>query len=122
MQNPVVYFEILGKDAKYLHNFYNKVFNWKLKVEKENPYNWAEVKNTDGHGIPGGVGSTFEKREASVTFYIEVEDVQTFLDKAVDAGGKVIMPATGVPGTNVFIAKFADPEGNIIGLVKKGSH
>jgi len=46
-----------------------------------------------------------------------VEDVQSYIDKAVSLGGRVIMPFTDVPGVVAF-AQIADPEGNVIGLVK----
>ena len=49
--------------------------------------------------------------------YVEVDDLQTFLDKAKRLGGKELMPPTVIPNF-VTIAMFADPDGNIIGLVK----
>ena len=48
---------------------------------------------------------------------MQVEDPQAYLDKIVDLGGTITMPVTEVPGMVTF-AQFADPEGNIIGLVK----
>lgn len=52
-----------------------------------------------------------------MTVYIEVADLQASLDKAVSLGGKVVMPVTDIPDM-VVMAQFADPEGNVIGMVK----
>jgi predicted enzyme related to lactoylglutathione lyase len=54
-----------------------------------------------------------------VLFYVESYDLQASLDKAVELGGKILMPVTEVP--MVTFALFSDPEGNVIGLVKAGS-
>ena len=42
--------------------------------------------------------------------------MQGALDKAVDLGGSVVMPVTDMG--MVTIGLFADPEGNVIGIVK----
>ena len=52
-------------------------------------------------------------------FYVEVEDVKEYLDKAVTLGGKVLVPPVKIP-TGTF-AWFADPEGNMIGLLKRNA-
>jgi len=33
MENPVVWFEILGKDGEALKKFYGDVFNWEIKSD-----------------------------------------------------------------------------------------
>src|SRR5688500_12826243 len=119
MQNPVVHFEVLGRDGKNLQAFYRDVFEWKIKND-DGPYNYGEIIPEEGErGITGGIGQTFEGGKPEVTFYIEVEDVDAMLKKALEKGAKVMRPAMEVPGTDVYIAKFADPEGNVIGLVRK---
>jgi predicted enzyme related to lactoylglutathione lyase len=47
---------------------------------------------------------------------VEVNDPQAYLDKAVELGGKVITPVTTIPQM-VIMAQFADPEGNVIGII-----
>ena len=53
-----------------------------------------------------------------VTFYVSVDDLQAYLDKAESIGGKTVTPPTEIPGV-VTYAFFADPDGNVIGLVKE---
>jgi uncharacterized protein len=52
-----------------------------------------------------------------VIFYIEVDDLQAYLDRIERAGGRTIVPVTVIPDMVTF-AQFADPEGNVVGLTK----
>jgi uncharacterized protein len=118
MPNPVVHFEVIGKNAKKLQDFYNGVFRWKISAE--NPMNYGIIE-AQGSGIGGGVsGGAGDGSQSYVTFYIEVDDPQAYLDKVVARGGQVVMPVTDVPGM-VTMAQFEDPEGHLIGMVKAGS-
>jgi predicted enzyme related to lactoylglutathione lyase len=46
-----------------------------------------------------------------------VWDLQAYLDRIEQLGGKTVVPVTEIPGLVTF-AQFADPEGNVVGLVK----
>jgi predicted enzyme related to lactoylglutathione lyase len=50
-------------------------------------------------------------------FYIQVDDPQAYLDRIQQAGGKTVVPVTELPGLVTF-AQFADPQGNVVGLLK----
>jgi predicted enzyme related to lactoylglutathione lyase len=113
MANPVVHFEILGKDAKKLQDFYAGLFGW--TVDANNPMNYGVVPAEEG-GIGGGIGPAMGP-SGHVTFYVAVDDPQAYLDKVEKSGGKTIMPVTVVPDMVTF-ALFADPEGNVVGMVK----
>jgi uncharacterized protein len=115
MANPVVHFEVTGKDGKKLQDFYAKTFGW--KVNADNPMQYGIVDN-EGQGIGGGI-SAGDGGTQQVTFYIEVDDPQAYLDKVGAKGGRTVMPVTEIPGM-VVLAQFADPEGNVVGLVKAG--
>ena len=49
MGNPVVHFEVLGKDGEALQSFYSDLFDWKINAD--NPMNYGIV-DTGGEG-PG---------------------------------------------------------------------
>ncbi len=115
MPNPVTWFEIIGKDAIKLQNFYRDVFGWKLSPPVPEMGNYSLFDN-DGRGLGGGIGEGGEG-PARVTIYIEVEDPQAYLDRVTRAGGKTLMEVTSVTDM-VTIAMFADPEGHTIGLLK----
>ena len=123
MGQPVVHFEIIGKDAEKLRRYYSDLFAW--EVESDNPMNYGVVQrdanvNADGVGIGGGIGTAPEGYGGHVTFYVEVPDVEVALSKAEALGGSRMMgPETVMEG--VEIGLFNDPEGHVIGVVKSAS-
>ena len=112
MSNPVMHFELMGKDAIALQGFYAKVFGWKLSPPLAEFGNYSLLDN-EGKGIGGGIG----EGDPRVTVYIEVDDPQAYLDKAAKAGATVLMGVTKVT-EDTTIALFADPAGNMTGLLK----
>jgi hypothetical protein len=77
--------------------------------------NYALVDG-DSSRVPGGIGAS-QDGGTSVMIYIQVPDLQATLDQAVAKGGKVVMPPMDIPGVVTF-AQFADPQGNVIGIIK----
>jgi hypothetical protein len=124
MANPVVHFEILGCDSKKSQAFYDSLFGW--NIDANNPMGYGMVAPQGGVGIGGGVfgGEDGVMENAPVkgfvTFYVEVADLTASLKQAESLGGKTIMPEMQVPG-GPAIAQFADPDGNVIGMMKAGS-
>lgn len=124
MPNPVVHFEIIGKDPASLAKFYREVFDWNIPDQPvpggDGVPNYYLV-SPDGEqppktGINGGFGDAPEGYDGHVTFYIAVDDVGAALDKVERHGGKRMMGPNQVPGGPI-IALFVDPKGNTIGLV-----
>lgn len=111
MPNPVTWFEVTGKDGDKLRDFYSKAFAWKIDVMPEMAYG---IVGNGGEGIDGGIG---QGDQTNVIFYIEVDDPQAYLDKIEKQGGKTVVPVTEIPNVVTF-AQFADPDGNVVGLVK----
>ncbi len=116
MPNPVVHFEINGRDAAKLREFYGGLFGWQMQVMPELRYTTVMP---GGPGIDGGIGEVEDPEQSYVTIYVEVDDPQKYLDEAVARGGKVVEPVMEIPGV-VTLAVFADPEGHRVGLVKAG--
>lgn len=115
MGQPVVHFEIIGRDGKRLQEFYSQLFHW--HVDADNPMNYGVVDTHGEGGIGGGIAQG--DGESRVTFYIQVDDPQAYLNRVEEMGGKTIVPVTEIPNMVTF-AQFSDPEGNVIGLVKEG--
>lgn len=113
MTHPVVHFEIMGKDAKKLQDFYSTLFDWKLNAFSPE-YGMTEIGGD--HGINGGIGASGEM-PPYVTVYVQVPDLQAALDKVATLGGKTVVPPTEIPNVVTF-ALFSDLEGNVVGLVK----
>ena len=121
MGQPVVHFEIIGKDGKKLIDYYSELFGW--EIDANNPMGYGVVQrdgntNADGAGIGGGVAGGPEGYEGHVMFYIEVPDVEAGLAKAEGLGGSRVMGPDEVPGMGIVLGHFKDPEGHLIGLVQ----
>ena len=120
MGQPVVHFEVIGKDGEKLQSYYSELFGW--EVDSDNPMDYGMVQregnvNPDGVGIGGGIGAGPEGYPGHATFYVEVPDVEAALAKAENLGGSRMMgPETVTEG--VEIGQFKDPEGHLVGLVK----
>jgi predicted enzyme related to lactoylglutathione lyase len=123
MGQPIVHFEIIGKDAGRLHGYYSDLFGW--EIDAGNPMKYGIVQrdgntNADGVGIGGGIGGGPEGYDGHVTFYVEVPDVEAALAKAESLGGARVMgPETVMEG--IEIGLFNDPEGHVVGVVRGGS-
>jgi len=119
MANPVVYFEIGGRGAEGLREFYGELFGWNISEAEAasaagSPY-WF-VQGEEG-GIPGGIIRTDENMPPNyVMFYVQSDDLQATLDKVASLGGTAVVPPTDIPGGMGQIAVFMDPENNVIGL------
>jgi uncharacterized protein len=119
MGQPVVHFEIIGKDAEKLRSYYSDLFGW--KIDSDNPMNYGIVQrdgnvSDDGVGIGGGVAAAPEGYPGHVTFYIGVPDVEAALAKAESLGGTRVMGPDKVM-EQIEIGLFNDPEGHLIGVV-----
>jgi len=124
MGQPVVHFEIVGKDPSQLRAYYGDLFGWEFAVGGEvaegvsapGTYGFVEkIPTPDGGGIPGGVagGEGFESR---VLVYVGVSDVEEALRRAEALGGKRVLGPVQSPGSPLVVGHFTDPQGNLIGV------
>jgi predicted enzyme related to lactoylglutathione lyase len=112
MGRPVVHFEIGCRDKAATAEFFSKLFDW--STQEMGPA--TMIDTAAGMGINGHITALGHEPHNYVTVYIEVDDVQAYLDKAVTLGGKALLPVITIP-TGQF-SWFADPDGNTIGLWK----
>jgi uncharacterized protein len=122
MGQPVVHFEVIGRDGARLQSYYSDLFGW--QIDTDNPMGYGIVQregttNPDGVGIGGGVAAGPEGYDGHVTFYVEVPDVEAALARAEELGGSRMMgPEEMSPG--LVIGMFGDPEGHVVGVVSGG--
>ena len=120
MGQPVVHFEIVGRDPAALQAYYSELFGW--EIDANNPMQYGVVQreanlNPDGVGIGGGVGAGPEGYAGHVTFYVEVPDVEAALAQAERLGGTRTMGPDEVM-EGLVIGLFEDPEGHTIGVLR----
>jgi predicted enzyme related to lactoylglutathione lyase len=101
---PVVHFEVIGKDPAGLRGYYGELFGWEFDTSSpvseavSEPANYGFVggnTTSDGTGIPGGVGGG-KGYDSHVIFYVGVPSVEA--------------------PTGLVVGHFTDPEGNLIGV------
>jgi uncharacterized protein len=110
MGQPVVHFEIGCRDIGKTANFFG---SW--QTQAMGPA--AMISTGANSGIQGHITALGHEPHNYTTFYVQVDDVQAYLDKAAALGGKTLVPPVEIP-TGTF-AWFSDPEGNMIGLWKQ---
>ena len=153
MPNPVVHFEVLGRDPERLRTFYADAFGWEIEVipggyglvgTEEHTHDEAGgttytggdahmnegVTVEDSGGTPTwrfaseertryfapGIGGGIGAGGPAVSFSIEVPDLAVALARVEELGGKTVQPITMI-NEYVTVARFADIEGNVIGLI-----
>ena len=119
MGQPVVHFEVIGKDGKKLQEYYSELFGW--EIDANNPMKYGVVKGEDNPSsvpsIGGGVAGGPDGYDGHVTFYVAVPDVEAALAKAESIGGKRIFGPDEVM-EGLVIGQFTDPEGHVIGVLR----
>jgi uncharacterized protein len=123
MSQPIVHFEIVGKDPARLRDYFGQLFGWEFdvpspvanEVSAQDQYGFLNLITAEnGSGIPGGVGGGSEF-ESHALFYVGVPEVEAALRRAEELGGSRIMgPATSPSG--LVVGHFTDPEGTLIGV------
>ena len=116
MPNPIVHFELMGPDGHALKAFYGDLFDWQLDLVPGFDAYYTVEGDTVG-GVGGAVGQGPEDGPSYLTLYMEVESIDDHLARIEAAGGQTITPRTVIPDTVIF-ALFADPAGNMVGLVE----
>jgi predicted enzyme related to lactoylglutathione lyase len=114
MGNPVLHFEVHGKEGASLSKFYDDLFGWKTTTHEATGYGMVDTQS-GGQGVGGGI-MTSSAGTPMVTFYVGVDDLGDALKKAEKLGGKTVMPPTDIP-EGPKVALLSDPEGNVVGLV-----
>jgi predicted enzyme related to lactoylglutathione lyase len=112
MGQPVVHFEIGCRDREKTEKFFGELFGW--HTQASGPA--ATIDTASQRGIQGHITALGHEPYHYTMFYVEVDDVQAYLDKVAALGGKTVVPPIKIP-TGTF-AWFSDIDGNTIGLIK----
>lgn len=117
---PIVDFEIAGKNAKLLSDFYSNVFEWNISPHEKNVY---FINTGFDIGINGHIFQTTDEHSFSnhISLYIEVDDIYELVKKTEELGGKIDMTPQPMPDNAGMIAMIIDPSGNRIGLYEPNS-
>jgi predicted enzyme related to lactoylglutathione lyase len=118
MANPhgeFIWYELLTGDHGGAKRFYDAVVGWDIEPQPSAPGVMDYRMIRTARGEAGGVMQlTDDMRSAGARptwlGYIGVDDVDQVVAQVVEAGGKVMMPATDMPGVG-RLAMLTDPQG-----------
>ena len=116
MGNPVIHFEIAGRNGEKLEDFYSNLFGWNIQRRALDQSSYGFVRTGEDGRIDGGIRHVPEG-EAEIVLYVEVRDLATAVASAEKLGAKVRIPPRAAE--DVTFAMIIDPEGNPIGMIQK---
>jgi predicted enzyme related to lactoylglutathione lyase len=118
MGAAVAWFEILSNDHERAQKFYSELFGWTVS-DGASMAGYGLVDTGAGEGaVGGGIGPADNETPAGVKIYMKVDDLDAYLARAEQLGGKKLVPPTPLPGDFGAFAIFVDPDGNQVGLWK----
>lgn len=127
--NRVVHFEIHAADLDRMQKFYEGIFGWQIQDmgpqmgnyrlvstgEKKPGDRWQGIDGgiTPRHGAPPSDGQPVN----AFVCTIDVDNIDTYIQKVKTAGGTMALDKMQVPGVG-WLAYMKDPEGNIFGMLQ----
>jgi uncharacterized protein len=115
--NRVIHFEISAENPERAVSFYKQVFDWDIQ-KWAGPMDYWLVGTGDKKetGINGAIKHRVKANQGTVNS-VHVASIDAALKKIVQAGGKIVMEKTPIPGLG-FHAYCEDTEGNLFGLLE----
>ena len=108
----IVHIEIPTHNGKESGEFYENLFGWHIDHNEEFDYTmW------DPHEGPGGGFSPLGEhvKPGDVIIFVNSEDIEADLKKAVSLGASIVTEKSEIPGIGWW-GTFKDPTGNMISL------
>lgn len=110
--SPLIHFELCVNDSAAAKAFYSSVLGWEIAPTSMPHYQMIAT----GQAPEGGLMQrTPEMPPPRMNVYFYVDDVADTLDKAVAAGGRVVLPPMAIPNVGTA-GMFLDPEGIAVGV------
>jgi len=115
MHGHIAHLAVNADDLPATRAFYEGVFGWRFEE-----YMPGFIRTHDAGGAIGALQGRRNLLEGptnapEVTF--QVDDVDAFASRAVELGGRVLMPKATIPGVGDLVFA-ADPSGNIVGAIR----
>lgn len=126
MDHTIVHFEIPASNIQILKKFYENLFNWKITNSPAGDMDYWIIHTvpTDENGMlqrPGVNGGLLPKqpdqKDSAPVNYILVENIDEYITKVTNLGGKILIPKQTVTGVG-YVALASDPEGNRFGMLQ----
>src|SRR3954470_17900888 len=115
MHGQLVHFAINADDVPATRAFYEGAFGWRFEE-----YMPGFIRTHDAGGPIGAIQrrrDLLERPTSAPEVTFEVDDVDAFTARAVELGGRVLMPKAAIPGVGE-LSFVADPSGNLVGAIR----
>ena len=115
----ICYFEIPVEDMARSQAFYRDLFDWQFQKALDTPaeidYWTIQMGTAEELGMPCAGMMKKQAPGHSMTPYIGVDSIETYVQKVEQLGGQVIVAKKAAPGKGYF-ALCLDLENNPLGL------
>ena len=112
----IIHFEIPAFNPEKAITFYKEIFNWDIKkFEGKGEPHWDI--NTGSGEVDGSIIRKRTHDQVMVNL-IEVEDIDSTIEKIEEMDGEIILPKTKVESLG-YIIYFKDLDDNVFGAVEK---
>jgi uncharacterized protein len=115
MSNPIVRWQILSPEPAKSAAFYEKLFDWKLS--RTNELGYRELSSGVNGSIDGGIWPAPPAERSFVQLFIEVDDIDASVARAMKLGAQVLVPKSALPDGDVM-AVLQDPTGLSFGVCR----
>jgi len=113
----VVHFEIAADDPQRAVHFYRSAFDWKIESWGGQQDYWLAITGSEGEpGIDGAIQRRGDS-VAPVVNTIAVPDLDAYIRRVQEAGGKVTTQKMPIPGVGWWVS-CVDTEGNPFGMLQ----
>jgi predicted enzyme related to lactoylglutathione lyase len=110
----ISYLRVPALDPQASADFYEAVFGWHVRRDREDP----AFEDGTGHVIGHFRSDHAVAGEGGVRPYVFVENLDSTLDKATANGAEVVTEP--YPEGDLWVALIRDPGGNVIGVWQQG--
>jgi predicted enzyme related to lactoylglutathione lyase len=110
----ISYLRIPARDPRASADFYEAVFAWNVRRDRDDP----AFEDGTGHVIGHFMIDPPVAGESGVRPYIFVEGLDDTIEKVAAHGGEIVTPP--YPEGDLWVATFKDPAGNVIGVWQHG--
>ena len=107
MPNPVTRWQIISPQPDATASFYQQLFDWRL--DRNNALGYREL-STGENGVDGGVWPGPPDHGPFAQLFVEVPNVDEYVERATALGAMVLVPASVLPDGDVM-AVLRDPVG-----------
>jgi predicted enzyme related to lactoylglutathione lyase len=117
--SALTWFEIPVDNLNRASSFYEMVLNQELKRETMEGHELAVFEHERQSGTGGCLvkhGVLKPADQGSIVYLNAGKDLEGALTRVWDAGGRVALPKTALPGDMGYYAHIIDSEGNRVGL------